>query len=136
MAQTSLEALGLLRQLIKEFKISLCKKSIPNAMRYSLGEYVMCQLVSIAGRIRCLNVRVNVDRKRAREHKPKRYPAIIASAEIDKIHEDFTILQEAIEVYCDDSRIRNAGKVLTLSAKTGAALAGWADYNYRPRSAM
>ena len=125
--------LNAMDQLRKELKIALVAKGVPNVYRLSEGEDALRQLEDLIGDIKCLVVRVNVNRKSLANGQPPRYGYIDESRSVDEFNARFTRIQSKIDNYVEDYRIKVSGRVLIKSGTAGRKLGDWANSLYQSR---
>ena len=129
----SASVISAMDQLRKQLKVALVARSVPNVYKFAEGEDALRQLEDLIGDIKCLRVRVNVNRKCAKNGLPVRYPGIDILSEVDRFNARFTRIQSKINCYCEDHRVKTAGTVLVKSGTAGRKLGEWADSLFHSR---
>ena len=129
----STSVIGAMDQLRKELKIALVAKSVPNAYKFAEGEDALRQLEDLIGDIKCLKVRVNINRKNRKSGQPIRHAGLDILATVDAFNARFTRIQSKISCYVEDHRVKNSGRVLIRSDAAGRKLGDWANSIYQSR---
>ena len=129
----STSVIGAMEMLRKELKIALVARSVPNAYKFAEGEDALRQLEDLIGDIKCLKVRVNINRKLRRSSRPPRYAGLDPLKQVDDFNARFTRIQSKIACYVEDHRVKNSGRVLIRSGAAGRKLGDWANSIYQSR---
>lgn len=129
----STDVIGAMDQLRKELKIALVARSVPNAYKFAEGEDALRQLEDLIGDIKCLKVRVNINRKNKNSGQPIRYAGLNILDMVDAFNARFTRIQSKIACYVEDYRVKNSGRVLIKSGTAGRKLGDWANSLYQSR---
>lgn len=123
-----------LGELEEQFAIALCAKSVPNALRYSLGEEIISGLSDLDGKLNVMRLKAGTNFNCTKRRQELRYPSFDMNEEADEAHREFTALQAKIRLYCKDRRVKIGGVVLGLSGELGKMLFGWCNTLNQPRS--